>query len=442
MNPLLLPTLLLCLLAAGLTVALRSARRGRAEAWQRVDHEHLLRAREAGRSERLERRAAELEATLGSMAEGVVVVDLEGRIRELNPAAAELLHLDAVRATGQAFTQCVRNAALQRLLDSALGLLDAEGEQNPQEPADTENALSADVQLRPGDATPNSERHLRVEAAAVIDPRGGRRGAVLVLHDLTRLRRLESVRQDFVANVSHELRTPVSAVKAAVEALRSVPPPTEDQRERFTGIIARQADRQEAIITDLLSLTQLDASATPLPLQPAAVGPRVAAAVESCTANAQAQRIALVVDVEPGLHAHVVPARLEQALVNLIDNAVKYSPEGTRVTLTARRVAPTGEGSISGSDARAGEPAPEVQITVRDQGRGIESHHLPRLFERFYRTDRARSRQLGGTGLGLSIVKNVAEQAGGRVSVESTLGRGSSFSLHLPAAPRPSAPAA
>jgi len=416
-NPFLL-TILLCLVAAGLAAALLHARRSLMTTRRLVAEEQALRAKENDHAGRLERRNAELEATLGSMAEGVVVVDPEGRIRELNPAAADLLQLNPDQVAGQAFAQRVRNAALQRLLDSALGLLDR---------GDQAEELSAEVELRPGDA----ERHLRVEAAAVTDERGARRGAVLVLHDVTRLRRLESVRQDFVANVSHELRTPVSAVKAAVEALRSDPPPDTIQRARFTGIITRQADRLEAILADLLTLTQLDTAAKPAPLHPTDVHPSVAAAVESCTANARARNIALDVQVQDGLQACVVPARLEQALVNLIDNAVKYSPEGTRVTLTAQRTpSPCG---------REGAPIDEVQITVRDQGRGIEAHHLPRLFERFYRTDRARSRQLGGTGLGLSIVKHVAEQAGGRVSVESTLGRGSTFGLHLPTAEPPQA---
>jgi len=418
------------LLAAGLV---------RAGLIHRADRRRLAdarsgRDRQTDRAEVLDRRNAELEATLRSMAEGVVVVDPEGRTRELNPAAAELLRLDPGRAAGVAFAQTVRNAALQRVLDSALGLLDRD---------DADHGLTAEIILRPGDASPDAERHLRVQAAAVTDARGARRGAVLVLHDLTRLRRLESVRQDFVANVSHELRTPVSAVKAAVEALRSEPPPDADQCERFTGIIARQADRLGAILTDLLTLTQLDASDTSTPphthphapMHPAPVGASVAAAVESCTANARGRDIALEIDVAEGLHARVMPARLEQALVNLIDNAVKYSPEGTRVTLTARETGGGGERA----DDRADDRADEIEIAVRDQGRGIEAHHLPRLFERFYRTDRARSRQLGGTGLGLSIVKHVAEQAGGRVSVESTPGRGSTFALHLPAAAPPEA---
>lgn len=417
MNPLLPPTLLLCLVAAGLAAALLRGRRHLAAARSRVDHQHTQHTQQTRRAHQLAQRNAELEATLGSMAEGVVVVDPQGRIREINPAAAQLLKLDPARDAGQAFAQRVRNAAMQRLLDTALGLLS---------PSDAEGDLSAEIQLRPGDATPDAERHLRVEAAAVTNDSGLRQGAVLVLHDITRLRRLESVRQDFVANVSHELRTPISAVKAAVEALRSTPPPDADQRERFTGIIARQADRLEAILTDLLTLTQLDAAATPAPLDPADVQLSVAAAIESCTANAQARNIELQVDLQEHLQAWVAPARLEQALVNLIDNAVKYSPEGTRVTLKAQQT----------TDDKDPDPAaahPMVQITVRDQGRGIEAHHLPRLFERFYRTDRARSRQMGGTGLGLSIVKHITEQAAGRVSVQSTLGQGSTFTLHLPA---------
>ena len=365
------------------------------------------------------RRLAELEATLRSMTEGVVVVDPKGLIRELNPAALQVLSLDPATSLQVPFPQAVRNAALQRLIDTALGRLPA--------PPDT-TALQAEVTLRAHPGGSDHDRQLRAEAAPVLDDAGQRRGAVLVLHDLTRLRQLESVRQDFVANVSHELRTPVSAIKAAAEALLSEPPPDPDQRSRFTGIVVRQADRLDAIINDLLSLTQLDAAAAPATLSASRVAPVVAAAVEACGAHARDKRIVLQVDVPADLHARFVPVRLEQATVNLIDNAVKYSPPDTRVDIVARReCAPTEAG-------RPDPPRDEIVLAITDRGRGIEAHHLPRLFERFYRTDRARSRQLGGTGLGLSIVKHVVEQAGGHVSVESTPGVGSTFRLHLQAA--------
>ncbi len=359
-----------------------------------------------------ELRRAEIEATLQSMTEGVVVVKPDGRIRELNPAALKTLRLDAATSIGIPFPQAVRNAALQRLVDIALGHLPAP------EATSTSQALQADVTLRSPTGDPHDDRQLRAEAAALRDATGQRHGAVLMLHDLTRLRQLESVRQDFVANVSHELRTPVSAIKAATEALRSQPPPTDDQRTRFTDIVARQADRLEAIINDLLTLTQLDTAVTgDATSAPSCIAPVVAAAVETCGANARNKHITLHVDVPANLHARIASAQLEQALINLIDNAVKYSPETTRVDINAHH-----------------ESQNQLVLSITDHGRGIEAQHLPRLFERFYRTDRARSRQLGGTGLGLSIVKHILEQAGGHVSVESTLGQGSTFRLHLQAA--------
>lgn len=353
----------------------------------------------------VERRRSELEAVLSSMVEGVVAIDTEERLISLNRAAAQMLSLDPERVVGRPIQEVVRNTTLPSLVTRAL-------RSDSHTPATDELTL----RLTPGAST--EDRSIQAHAAPVRDAEGRQVGAVVVLHDITRLRRLESVRRDFVANVSHEIKTPISAIKAAVETLLDDEQMPATPRKNFTGIIARQAERLEAIIEDLLSLTRLEQEgnnvADDLDAHP--IAPVIRAACETCAAKAEAKSIALKIEAEP-LRAHVVPTLLEQALVNLIDNAVKYSPEHTAVRITAQR------------------RGDEAVIAVADQGRGIEAEHLPRIFERFYRTDRARSRQLGGTGLGLSIVKHIAESLGGRADVSSVLGRGSTFTLTFRGAP-------
>ena len=271
-------------------------------------------------------------------------------------------------------------------------------------------------------APPMEHRIIEATSAILRDAAGRRLGVVLVLHDVSELRRLESIRQDFVANVSHEIRTPISAIKAAAETLfddleyRPDDPPDPTTLRNFLGIIARQAERLHAIVEDLLALARIEQGkredAIELISEP--LSPVIAAAVETCQAKADAKDISIRINCEFGLMAEMNRTMLEQALINLIDNAVKYSPESSKVEVVALKI------------------RNEVKITVLDEGRGIEAEHLPRLFERFYRTDRARSRQMGGTGLGLSIVKHIAEAHGGRVSVESRPGAGSTFVLTIP----------
>jgi two-component system phosphate regulon sensor histidine kinase PhoR len=240
-------------------------------------------------------------------------------------------------------------------------------------------------------------------------------GAVVVLNDVTRLKRLEAVRRDFVANVSHELKTPVTSIKGFTETLLDGASEDPEASRRFLRIIAGQADRLNSIIEDLLALSALEATREGRPaLEEADVCDVVTVAVEVCEPKAQAKGINIDTQCAGSVFAPINPPLLEQAVVNLIDNAVKYSPEGSEIGV------------------RLEEIGDQVVIRVADHGPGIPREHLTRLFERFYRVDKARSRDLGGTGLGLSIVKHIAQVHGGRVSVESTLGRGSTFSIYLP----------
>lgn len=377
------------------------------------------------------RQRNELGTILSSMDEGVVAVDSELRVISLNRAAATLLKLDPAQVIDRPIDQVLTDASLgvffSQPLETGKGMQgeitlaahapaprssQAADAKHDAEPADPNASVMASY-------TPAAERIIEAQSAILRDAAGRRMGAVLVLHDVTQLRRLESVRQDFVANVSHEIRTPVSAIKAAAETmvddLEYDPndPPDRATMLNFLGIITRQSERLNNIVDDLLSLARIEQGKRDhtVEMERGPLSPVIAAAVETCQAKANAKHISVRVACETGLIITVNRMMIEQAMINLVENAIKYSPEHTRVEVTASK------------------PGSEVVIRVMDQGRGIEPEHLPRLFERFYRTDKARSRQLGGTGLGLSIVKHIAEAHGGRVTVESRPGQGSTFTL-------------
>jgi two-component system phosphate regulon sensor histidine kinase PhoR len=239
-------------------------------------------------------------------------------------------------------------------------------------------------------------------------------GALVVLHDITRLKLLERVRQDFVANVTHELKTPITSIQGFVETLKGEVGP--EETKRFLEIIAGETERLKTIIEDLLSLSRIEKEEGKGEIQfrTVPVFEILKSAQQACAAIARDKSIPVELEGDPVISAHLSPDLLEQAVVNLIDNAIKYSETGSLVRLELSR------------------ERDEILIRVRDSGIGIPVEHLPRIFERFYRVDKSRSRKLGGTGLGLSIVKHIVQVHGGRVSVESTPGKGSIFTIHLP----------
>ncbi len=351
------------------------------------------------------RQRNELGVIHGSMAEGVLAIDHEQNILSLNRAASVMLSLDATDAIGRSVYEAVRNAEFHQVIQQTL---------------DQGTAVAGEMALNAqenSESNASSDRTIQLQSALLRDDDGQRIGLVLVLHDVTQLRRLESVRQDFVGNVSHEVKTPVSAIKAAVETLIDLPGSDDPDTQRFLQIISRQSDRLAAIVDDLLSLTRIEQAGDGglKDMESAALWTVIAAANETCQAGANAKQIHIQTECDRDVRAQISAQLLTQAVVNLIDNALKYSDPGTSVLMHCE--------VLDG----------EAVVSVTDQGRGIEPKHLPRLFERFYRTDKARSRELGGTGLGLSIVKHVAEAHGGRVSVDSTPGVGSTFRIHLPA---------
>jgi two-component system phosphate regulon sensor histidine kinase PhoR len=242
---------------------------------------------------------------------------------------------------------------------------------------------------------------------------------LIVLHDITRLRHLEEVRRDFVANVSHELRTPITSIKGFIETLMDGGFEDEENARRFLQITLRQVNRLDAIIGDLLVLSRIERGFEEqrIELAPESIRGALQAAIEMCEKKAADKAVKIELACPEDLTGEINAALLEQAVVNLLDNAIKYSNSAAVVEVIA-----TGE-------------ATELVIRVKDQGCGIDAQHLPRLFERFYRVDKARSRELGGTGLGLAIVRHIALAHRGSVSVESTVGVGSTFCLRLPMSP-------
>jgi two-component system phosphate regulon sensor histidine kinase PhoR len=347
------------------------------------------------RMQEVVRQRNQLEGVLSSMQEGVIAVDPEERVLSLNPAAARWFDLPLERARGRSLQEVVRNLAIQKFVARSL---------KSREPAEEDMAVFQ-----------NGERILNVRSTPLQGVGSGTFGSLIVFNDVTQLRRLEDMRRDFVANVSHELKTPLTAIKGFVETLHQGQAEPEEAR-RFLGIIAKHVDRLNVIIEDLLMLSRIEDESERAEIKRVSVRLHdvFANAVQICRPAAEAKAIRIRVAGDEALTASVDPVLLEQAVVNLLDNAVKYSD-------------PEREVEISG---RAAER--EILIHVRDQGVGIERRHLPRLFERFYRVDKARSRAVGGTGLGLSIVKHIAQAHGGHVSVESTVGEGSQFTIHLP----------
>ena len=335
---------------------------------------------------------------LANMTRGVIAIDEKHAILDMNGSARRLLDLNCPTPEGTRIGEVVRYPELLSLID--------------------ESERSGDPVEKEMTAGGAGEVLLNLRATALNDVGGHRIGTLLVLSDVTLLRRLETVRQDFVANVSHELRTPVTSVKGFAETLLDGAVRDPETAERFLKIIVRQANQLESIIRDLLELSRLDAqSSQALDRRETPVAEILKSAMELCQRQAEERGVALSLACERGLTVVAHAGLMEQALVNLIDNAIKYGASGAGAKV----------------DLSAVKDGPSIRIAVRDYGQGIEHKHLDRLFERFYRVDKGRSRELGGTGLGLAIVKHIALIHNGTVGVESELGQGATFTICLPA---------
>jgi len=340
----------------------------------------------------------EIEAVLSSMVEGVIAVDTDERLLSMNGAAGEMFGCNPAEVAGKAIQEVVRNTELQKFVRQTL---------TSSGPVDKVIEIYFD-----------GERYLNGNGTALRDAEGKRIGALVVLNDITGLRRLEKIRSEFVANVSHELRTPITAIKGFVETLRDGGVEKAEDKNRFLKIVSKHVDRLNAIIEHLLSLSRIEQQTDKksIVLSHGSIWEVLKSAIEACDINARDKDIQMELACEEGITGKINAALLEQAVVNLLDNAIKYSEPGSVVKV------------------KASTRDNEITVEVVDHGAGIKREHLPRLFERFYRADPGRSRDLGGTGLGLAIVKHVVQAHGGRVSAESVFGEGSTFTIYLPKA--------
>jgi two-component system phosphate regulon sensor histidine kinase PhoR len=350
----------------------------------------------AERIQTVTRQRNELEAVLANMVEAVMIINRDGRIVRCNQAASQLFNMDQEAIGQRSIQEMIRNANIHRLVKKTF---------ENGEPAEDVLSLNS-----------GHERFLHVHGTLLRSTEEQATDALFVFHDITRLKQLENMRREFVANVSHELRTPITSIVGFVETLQDGAINDPENVSKFLGIIERNAQRLDSIIKDLLTLSKIeqDREGEQIVLAEARIKDVLETAVMICQKRASEHQVVIDLRCSEELWANINAALLEQAVVNLLDNAIKYSEPGSSVNLSA-----TQQGH-------------EVIIAVEDSGCGIPKEHLPRLFERFYRVDKARSRTLGGTGLGLAIVKHIANAHRGRATVESKIGEGSVFSIIIP----------
>jgi two-component system, OmpR family, phosphate regulon sensor histidine kinase PhoR len=392
----------LLLAAALIAWAVREARMRRRIAL--LERRERRAEKEAEQLERQRERAeANLEIILSSMQEGVLVVDSRRAVRLANPAVCRLFDLQL---------PVINRPLLKLLREPAVDEMVAQAQQTGQ-------AQEAELEL----SGRGSPLILAVHVAPMRDA-AGEPAALAMFRDVSRLKLLEDVRREFVANVSHELRTPLAVFQGYIESLSDSPDMPRKQQAEIFAILTRHSRRLNALVEDLLILARLESKPHELEIEPIDVNAFLAETARDWKLAAEKKGVAVTVDAAGGMATlRADRLRLEQVFNNLMDNALKYTPEG---------------GTITVGGASAGE---FTELWVKDTGSGILSSHLPHIFERFYRADKARSREVGGTGLGLSIVKHIARAHGGTVEAESALGKGTRIRLRLPTAPMPREPA-
>ena len=353
------------------------------------------------RQQELERQIAGRESgtqtILGAMQDGLLVVDARSRIMLMNQPFEKLFELRDP-AVGVPLIEAVRHPTLDELIAETLG---------------TGEAMRSELSVT--DSRTHSERHIEVSAVPIKKADKETSGAVVLFHDITELKQLDQIRREFVANVSHELRTPLSILRGYIEVLLDEPETPSEELARILSIMERHSKRLQRLVNDLLSLAQLELSQATLELSDVRIDELFNNLIRDWKEKLAAKNLKVIVDLAPeAFTLHADGTRLEEVVYNLLDNAVKFSPENGQIRLRA-----TSRGS-------------DIVLSVADSGLGIGKEHLPRIFERFYRADKARSRELGGTGLGLAIVKHIAQLHGGRVEAESEPGHGTIIRVVLP----------
>ena len=342
-------------------------------------------------------RESDTQTILGAMEDGVLVVDARNRITRMNLTFEKLFELRDP-TVGVPLVEAVRHATLDQLIAETLK---------------TGQATRSELSLT--DSSTRGERHIEVSAVPIKKADDEMSGAVVLFHDITELKRVDQIRREFVANVSHELRTPLSILRGYIEVLRDEPETPREELARILPIMERHSNRLQRLVNDLLSLAQLESSQATLDLSVVRVDQLFNNLIRDWKERLATKNLKVIVDLPPdALTFYADGTRLEEVLYNLLDNAVKFSHENGQIHLQATR------------------RGPDMVLSVADNGLGIAKEHLPRIFERFYRADKARSRELGGTGLGLAIVKHIAQLHGGRVEVESEVGQGTTIRVVLP----------
>jgi two-component system phosphate regulon sensor histidine kinase PhoR len=338
----------------------------------------------------------ELEAVLTSMVEAVLVVDTEERIIRINHAMSKLINVNPEEVAGKNLHEIIRNISLQRFIRNTLN--------------------SSDIQEAEFPIMGEKEFTVQTHGTLIRNAAGQTIGGLIVLNDITRQKTLENMRREFVANVSHELKTPITAIQGFVETLQEGAIHDKKKGPEFLSIIMKHSDRLNKIIEDLLNLSRIEQNIEKgeIVLTPCSIQDILEEAVTLCQNQAFEKNIQLKLEAIPDLQAHINAPLLVQAVVNLIDNAVKYSPTESVIVVQSLK------------------QGKEILIKIKDNGPGIPEKDLPRIFERFYRVEKARNRQFGGTGLGLSIVKHILQAHGGTVKAESKPGEGCLFTLFLP----------
>ncbi len=342
-------------------------------------------------------RSMELEAVHSSMQEGVIAIDKNEKIITINNAAAKIFNFPAANLKSMYIMEIARNFDLQQFIEKALA---------------THNPVEADIIIKKEETF-----ILNIHSTALYDINKIRIGTLIILHDMTRIKLLERMQKDFAANVSHELKTPLTAIKGFVETIRSIPADHElAECENFLTIIEKNINRMIELINDLLILSKLERlQGTDIKFETQNLSSLIHSAVSICRSSLHKKNISVTIDCPETISADIDPVLMEQAVINLVDNAAKYSDRDKTISIkTVLR------------DEKF------IDIVVKDQGRGIDKSHIPKIFNRFYRVDKARSRNEGGTGLGLAIVKHIVQYHNGKIKVSSRKGMGSSFTITIP----------